>query len=53
MPTLTRFLIIFFILIAALFSIMIALIVYVEPVTVDMRIHVPLDLLNSSSKENE
>ncbi|CBI77027.1 protein of unknown function [Bartonella clarridgeiae 73] len=32
---------------------MIALVVYVEPVTVDMHIDVSLDLLNASSKENK
>lgn len=50
MPTLTRFLMILFIFIIILFSIMVALVISVEPVVVDMYIDVPLDSLSSSSK---
>ncbi|WP_155799330.1 hypothetical protein [Bartonella sp. DB5-6] len=53
MPTLTRFLMILFISLAILFSIMVALTVWVEPVTVDTYINVPLDSLDLSSKANE
>ncbi|USP02120.1 hypothetical protein LBE40_07525 [Bartonella taylorii] len=53
MPTLTRFLMILFISLAILFSIMVALTVWVEPVTVDTYISVPLDSLDFSSKANE
>ncbi|MET3589095.1 hypothetical protein ABID23_000165 [Bartonella silvatica] len=53
MPTLTRFLMILFILIVVFFGILIALVVFVEPVTVDMYVDVPLDSLSSSSKANQ
>ncbi|QUG72375.1 hypothetical protein FOL54_05210 [Bartonella quintana] len=53
MPTLTRFLMILFILLAVLFSIMVILVVWVEPVTVDMYIDVPLDSWNLSSEANQ
>ncbi|EJF89601.1 hypothetical protein ME1_00371 [Bartonella vinsonii subsp. arupensis OK-94-513] len=53
MPTLFRFLKILFISLIVLFSIMVALVVWVEPVTVDMYIDVPLDSLNLSSKVNQ
>ncbi|WP_273787573.1 hypothetical protein [Bartonella grahamii] len=53
MPTLTRFLMILFILLSALFIIMGALVVWVEPVTVDMYIDVPLDSWNLSTEANQ
>ncbi|GAA5096319.1 hypothetical protein GCM10023260_05140 [Bartonella acomydis] len=53
MPTLTRFLMILFISLAILFTIMITLVVFVKPVTVDMYIDVPLDSLNLSSKADQ
>ncbi|WP_273782573.1 hypothetical protein [Bartonella sp. ML69XJBT] len=53
MPTLTRFLMILFISFVILFSIMVALVVFVKPVTVDMYVDVPLDSLNLSSKGDQ
>ncbi len=53
MPTLTRFLMILFILFSVLFIIMGALVVWVEPVTVDMYIDVPLDSWNLSTEVNQ
>ncbi|KEC56031.1 hypothetical protein O9A_00256 [Bartonella koehlerae C-29] len=53
MPTLTRFLMILCFLLAVLFSIMVALVVWVEPTTVDMYVDVPLDSWNFSSKANQ
>lgn len=53
MPTLTRFLMILFISFVILFSIMIALVIFVKPVTVDMYVDVPLDSLNLSSKADQ
>ncbi|EJF80427.1 hypothetical protein [Bartonella doshiae] len=53
MPTLTRLLIILFISLAVLFGIMVTLVVWVEPVTVDMFIDVPLNSSNLSLKVNQ
>ncbi|WP_187146381.1 hypothetical protein [Bartonella quintana] len=44
---------ILFILLAVLFSIMVILVVWVEPVTVDMYIDVPLDPWNLSLEANQ
>ncbi|WP_336293797.1 hypothetical protein [Bartonella sp. CB169] len=52
MPTLTRFLMILFIFCAVLFGVMITLVVYVEPITVDTHIDVPLDLSDLSLSVN-
>ncbi|MCZ2203548.1 hypothetical protein [Bartonella sp. A05] len=52
MPTLTRLLLIIFIFIAIIFSIMVALVIWVEPITAEMHIDVPLDSLNAPSKKD-
>ncbi|EJF79199.1 Uncharacterised protein [Candidatus Bartonella washoeensis] len=52
MPTLTRFLMILFILLTVLFIIMGALVVLVEPVTVDMYIDIPSDSWDLSTEAN-
>ncbi|GAA5104241.1 hypothetical protein [Bartonella jaculi] len=53
MPTLTRLVVILFILLSVFFIIMGALVVWVEPVTVDMYIDVPLDSWNLSAEANQ
>ncbi|WP_210160879.1 hypothetical protein [Bartonella senegalensis] len=44
---------IIFILLVVFFSVMVALVVWVEPITVDMYVDVPLDSWNLSAKANQ